>query len=340
MKNKKIMIPIISVVVVAIFVGLGWFFSCKYNLKMGLCQQTGTVMESKGANLEIKGDEKNSGYYKTIEEAWAKANEITDKDITITLNEDWIAKDGSFGSGTGFGETGAIKPVNRATQYSSLVIDLNNHTINRNLSVSKANGEVVNLQSVGYFTLKNGTVKGGNNNSNGGGFYIGGDKTNVKLSDMKVESNVTTSNGGGIYTDASKSKVMLVNVDICKNKSTDGFGGGIFVNAITDAENNNDDVFAQINLREKIVINNNEGKNDRNNLTLENMLGKAKINGVSVLKDGSEIFVGFAGNDNQGQVASIESEELLKYFKSDKELSTVIIENINKEFFVSLKNRL
>ncbi len=114
--------------------------------------------------------------------------------------------------------------------HRSLTLDLGGFTLSGN-----ANAAVVTISGdKPRVTVKNGTVTGGRNPQNGGGFAI--DSAVVQLEDLTITGNETVGDngngevgGGGIY--ASHADVSMQNVTVSKNSVTGSSsdGGGILV---------------------------------------------------------------------------------------------------------------
>ena len=114
----------------------------------------------------------------------------------------------------------------------SLTLDLGGHTLSGD---GDAEAAVVTISGdKPRVTVKNGTVTGGRNPQNGGGFAI--DSAVVQLEDLTITGNETVGDngngevgGGGIY--ASHADVSMQNVTVSKNSVTGSSsdGGGILV---------------------------------------------------------------------------------------------------------------
>ena len=112
----------------------------------------------------------------------------------------------------------------------SLTLDLGVYTLS-----GDANAAVVTISGdKPQVTVKNGTVTGGRNPQNGGGFAI--DSAGVQLEDLTITGNETVGGngngevgGGGIY--ASHADVSMQNVTVSENRVTGNSsdGGGILV---------------------------------------------------------------------------------------------------------------
>ena len=114
--------------------------------------------------------------------------------------------------------------------HRSLTLDLGGFTLS-----GDANAAVVTISGdKPQVTVKNGTVTGGRNPQNGGGFAI--DSAGVQLEDLTITGNETVGGngngevgGGGIY--ASHADVSMQNVTVSANRVTGNSsdGGGILV---------------------------------------------------------------------------------------------------------------
>ena len=114
----------------------------------------------------------------------------------------------------------------------SLTLDLGGHTLSGD---GDAEAAVVTISGdKPQVTVKNGTVTGGRNPQNGGGFAI--DSAVVQLEDLTITGNETVGGngngevgGGGIY--ASHADVSMQNVTVSENRVTGNSsdGGGILV---------------------------------------------------------------------------------------------------------------
>ena len=150
--------------------------------------------------------------YSTVADALAAANIYdANSDVTIVMLHD---------------VTENIE-INR-----SLTLDLGGHTLSGD---GDAEAAVVTISGdKPQVTVKNGTVTGGRNPQNGGGFAI--DSAVVQLEDLTITGNETVGGngngevgGGGIY--ASHADVSMQNVTVSENRVTGNSsdGGGILV---------------------------------------------------------------------------------------------------------------
>ncbi|MBQ6347745.1 MAG: InlB B-repeat-containing protein, partial [Clostridia bacterium] len=102
---------------------------------------------------------------------------------------------------------------------STITLDLNGHTIDRNLSSAVDGGYVIYVS--GNLTLKDsaggGTITGGNNQYDGGGITVNGTLT---MQGGTITGN-NASNGGGVYMNSSDSVFNFTGGAITGNTSTD-----------------------------------------------------------------------------------------------------------------------
>lgn len=164
-----------------------------------LAPKTAYVME-----VDLDGDGANAAVqYENFADGWnAATGSGSTADITVKLLADWKADENGFfsttttpgfnqGSGTANNYTGSI----RVPKGTSIVLDLNGHTVDRNLKSSKANGYILVVN--GTLTLKDtqggGTLTGGYDTEAGGISVYGGTFT--------MEGGTVSGNrGAGVYS--------------------------------------------------------------------------------------------------------------------------------------------
>ena len=124
---------------------------------------------------------------------------------TITLTEDATAPAGEGCLGI---------------SYKSITVDLNGHTINRNLTAPTDYGCVISVDSSAALTLVDsvggGKITGGNNNYNGGGIAVAG---TLNLQGGKITGN-SASDGGGVAVISSGAVFTLTGGEISDNANT------------------------------------------------------------------------------------------------------------------------
>ncbi len=170
---------------------------------------------------------------------------------TVKLLQNVIAdENGSFGTGTGFGNNGFILVPDDKT----ITLDLNGHTLDRGLTTAIEHGYVIQVsteaaQSAGgvpaTFTLQDsiggGQITGGNNESTatypGGGILVmagdftmaGGKITGNKAAPSSAVPTVDDGNrykGGGVAFPSSNSSFTMTGGEITGNASF--IGGGVY----------------------------------------------------------------------------------------------------------------
>ncbi|WP_418656606.1 hypothetical protein [Agathobaculum sp.] len=170
----------------------------------------GTSTEQGKPETSVNAARIGKNEYPTVAKAIAAANIYdANSDVTIVMLRD---------------VTENIK-INK-----SLTLDLGTFTLS-----GDANAAVVTISGdKPQVTVKNGTVTGGRNPQNGGGFAI--DSAVVQLEDLTITGNETVGGngngevgGGGIY--ASHADVSMQNVTVSENRVTGNSsdGGGILV---------------------------------------------------------------------------------------------------------------
>ncbi len=187
----------------------------------------------------------------SFEEMWSKA--ATDGGTVKLLQGVTADENGSFGTGTGFGEGGFILVPDDKT----ITLDLNGHTIDRGLNTARSKGYVIQvgtenalgaIDDRANFTLKDsgdsgsGTITGGYNEGSaaypGGGILVkvgnftmeGGKITGNKCRSLKAVSSETDEykryKGGGVAFPTSDSKFIMNGGEISDNESF--LGGGVY----------------------------------------------------------------------------------------------------------------
>lgn len=141
-------------------------------------------------------------------------SEASDGD-TITLSQDIVA------SGTDSALT---------INGGNFRIDLNGHTIDRNLASPTENGYVISVTGTSNVTIidysdTTGTITGGNNSGNGGAISVEGSNAKLTLRSLTVNENKSAGNGGGIYVNGASLDMVDVSVD----SNTAVNGGGIAI---------------------------------------------------------------------------------------------------------------
>ena len=152
--------------------------------------------------------------------------------IIVDLYADWKANDeGEFCSdGRGFDNGTIYFPEN-----VRVTLNMNGHTINRNLGESKSNGEVIYISENADVIINDGTIKGGKSNNGAGGIHIN-DGAYVTLNNVHITDNVADIDDGGgiaIYDGAT----LIMNGGSFKNNVIVGswsgthqcYGGAIYV---------------------------------------------------------------------------------------------------------------
>ena len=146
-----------------------------------------------------------------IRSCWAGLNVLLSQEGTVTLTKDYkaVSTDGHL-----LVESG-----------KTVTLDLNGHTLNRNLGSAVNEGCVIKNQGTLTITgTGGGVIKGGNSSSGGGGILNEGMLT---INGGTIKENKTTSLGAGIYNATGKTLILDGGV-IDNNQNTTNDGGGIY----------------------------------------------------------------------------------------------------------------
>ena len=181
------------------------------------------------AESDFEGSKVYTFKFLTDAERWqilVDAIKNTPNEGTITLLNDHVAD-------LSIGDDALTIPAGKA-----LTINLNGHTINRNLSEAVTYGQVIRIASGANLTIIGpGTITGGYNlgsagDIDGGGIYNAGTLTlnNVTVTGnkcLKQNGEDATGRGGGIYS-GPKSSFTMTDGNISYNEAKGG-GGGIYI---------------------------------------------------------------------------------------------------------------
>lgn len=147
----------------------------------------------------------------SLRSCWAGLNVLLSQERTVTLTKDYkaVSTDGHL-----LVESG-----------KTVTLDLNGHTLNRNLGSAVNEGCVIKNQGTLTITgTDGGVIKGGNSSSGGGGILNEGMLT---INGGTIKENKTTSLGAGIYNATGKTLILDGGV-IDNNQNTTNDGGGIY----------------------------------------------------------------------------------------------------------------
>ena len=135
-------------------------------------------------------------YYNNLPYAWNYAMDTflsgNYDHVVIDLYTDWTANEhGAFATADLEG-SGIYKSTLCIPENARIILNLNDHTINRALTAICENGMVLLINKNADVTINNGTVTGGHSNNSAGGIHING--ANVTLNNVGIYKNQT--NGG------------------------------------------------------------------------------------------------------------------------------------------------
>ena len=100
--------------------------------------------------------------FSVFEDGWNFAMEQANdgKEVYVTLLKDWTATDGQFTDDFRNGAGFDYDTIYFADDVK-VTLDLGGHTIDRGLTTTEQNGEVIFINDDANVTIKNGTIKGG-----------------------------------------------------------------------------------------------------------------------------------------------------------------------------------
>lgn len=177
-------------------------------------------------------DKDNAAYAATAAEEWTSI--IQAGGGTFTLQSDWVAPSGSFGTRTSDGFRGGALNIQDGV---NVTLDLNGHTINRNLTAVSAYGAVIYVGWGSVLTVKDsvggGKITGGWNST--GSNYAGGGIGLYESATLNFESGIITGNkttadySGGAIALRTGSVLNMTGGVLSENSTAGGYGGAISI---------------------------------------------------------------------------------------------------------------
>jgi hypothetical protein len=170
-----------------------------------------------------------------------KTNDL--KCVIVDLYADWKAnEEGEFGDsdGLGFRQSTIYVP-----EKAVITLNMNGHTIDRDLEENELDGEVICVEKKSDFTINNGTITGGNSDNGAGGIHVQSGAS-LTLNNVDVIENITddddgggialysgaslTMNGGSISNNVNNSFVNCYGAGVCIYNATATFNNVTFFN--------------------------------------------------------------------------------------------------------------
>ena len=195
---------------------------CAAALTLGIVFGVGNIFKTEDDfKIYAANEQAAADWVKAVGDSLADSTGAT---YTVRLEADWGAEGESFGSGTGYTNGALYIPAG-----AKIELDLNGHTLSRNLSTSKSNGYVINV--AGQFTLKDtsgtqlGMVTGGYNatvSSGGGVFVNNGGVFNFIGGNVANNTNSASDNtgAGGVFIGQNSTLNMYEGAKISGNSGT------------------------------------------------------------------------------------------------------------------------
>ena len=121
--------------------------------------------------------------------------------VFVDFYGDWTAnEDGEFGDswrlGSNWGDGFQYSTI-YIPEDVNITLNLNGHTINRDLEESENDGEVIYIDEGADVIINNGTIKGGKSENGAGGIHV--NEAYLTLNDVHIDGNVAdVDDGGGI----------------------------------------------------------------------------------------------------------------------------------------------
>jgi hypothetical protein len=225
--------------------------------------------------------------------------------VVVDFYADWIAnEDGEFGNGGDGFEWSTI----HITEDIRITLNLNNHTINRNLKEWEYDGEVIYIDDNADVIINNGTITGGWSCNGAGGIHIC-DKAKVVLNNVNIVGNrVDDDDGAGIavYDGA----VLTMNGGCVSHIESYNavYGGGVYIDdgsaVFTDVTFENNQGFERSTHGAAVYV-------DDGTLIMEGC--KVIGNGLTLTNDGTTCFAAYSIIDiSNGSKVTITETEFLE----------------------------
>ena len=117
--------------------------------------------------------------------------------VVVDLYTDWTALNGGYFV-YGTSKPGFLESTICVPEDVTVILNMNGHTINRNLDESAFNGEVIYVDENATIEINDGTITGGFSENGAGGIHIK-EGAHVTLNNVNVDGNrILMDDGGGI----------------------------------------------------------------------------------------------------------------------------------------------
>ena len=181
--------------------------------------------------------------YDNFEDGWNAAMELAGDSkelkknaydrVVVDIYTDWNAVDGEFTddwiNGDGFKNDTIYIPDD-----VKVTLNLNGHTINRGLTLTRSNGEVMYIEDKADVIINNGTITGGRGDAGDAGAIDIQDDARVTLNNVHIVGNTSGWDGAGIFV--GDGSILTVNGGSFKNNDAFGkalayssYGGAVHV---------------------------------------------------------------------------------------------------------------
>jgi len=272
-----------------------------------------TIQAKAKAEVIING---NSTYYYSPARAWNYASSKTNNKVEVKLLADWIGRPDSYdpeikvlGYGTGF-RTGYIYGETRSA--NELLLNLNKYTIDRQQYKMIENGHICKFEKDGTFSVKNGSITGGNGTEAGCFILLGGSKSTYYLCELEIYKNHSGGDGSAMKIYNGNCDIYISNCTVTENTAESK--GAIFI-----CEREPD-----IYLQGVVIVKNNHGSKYCENMVFACLdANQGDLERVHELAYGSDIYVStscgkahsFTEHSWESSVGS--GDHLVNYFHSE-----------------------
>ena len=181
----------------------------------------------------------DEGWEGAIDFAKDEGNREKYSRVFVDFYGDWTAdEDGVFGDswrlGSNWGDGFQYSTI-YIPEDVNITLNLNGHTINRDLEESENDGEVIYIDEGADVIINNGTITGGKSTNGAGGIHI--HDAYVELNDVHIVGNIADNDDGGgiaLYDGAelimTRGSFTNNSIDgVYNNETFDCYGGAIYI---------------------------------------------------------------------------------------------------------------
>ena len=180
--------------------------------------------------LKTDGTTEKLEEYRSFEEGWSTAMSLANDDywmraneyeaVVVDLHANWVATNGRFTQDlfNGIGFSGDALEI---PEGSTLILNMNGHTINRGLEEAEKNGEVMFINDGADVIINDGTITGGFSTNGAGGIHMDGNATLI-LNNVNLVGNHVEGDHGAAIAVQDNSVLVMNGGSISDNGSFEG----------------------------------------------------------------------------------------------------------------------